>query len=793
MSTRLLSRIKPRHELNSSSKPNFSPPLPIHIKSLINQVCEILKTNEKWEENLDNLLSQEEIVPSDVAGLVFSHIQDAELGLKFLDWIDRRPYGCPLDGYAYSPLLNLLAKSRIFTEIETLLKIIKDNGESPTVQAYSSIIASYSDSGLIDKAYEIYKTAVSPPNVFACNSLLNALVKNNRNEIARQVYDEMLQRDIIDDYSTGIIVKGLCKQGKIDEGRTVIHERYGTDCIPNIVFYNTLIDGYFRNGDFEKACELFKELKLKGVLPSVRTYGSMINGYCKVGKFEAVDKLLNEMKARGLDNNVEIYNTLLKHGWGKKEIVCEPDIVTYNTRIHTLCKNGSSVEKPLEVVKEAIRNGMEVNKLTYTPIIQCYCRKGEFVNAFNLLIEMTNRGITADVVTYGILIHGLVSAGKIDLALEVRDKMVERGVYPDACIYNVLMNGFCKKGRLSTARELLVEMIDRNVRPDSNVYATLIDGFVRNNEIEGAKQIFENDLDPDVACYNAMIKGFCKLGQLEEAVIYVRRMEKAGKAPDEYTFSTLIDGFVKHNDFKSAFKTIREMVTKKFKPGVIIYTSLINGYCRLGDTERAKELFNEMSSDGLVPNTVTYTAIISGFCKHGKLEEAASFFHKMLSNKCVPNEVTFGCLVNGFSVSNEIIESASFETTSLLLSVFRTMVSDGFDRKTAANDAIVASLCLHGMTKIALQWSNRIFGKGFLSHSVTFTSLLHGVCLEGGSRNWKNVLECNLDESGLCVAVKYSMILDKYVRKDEELTLDDATEILKSLLKEHRNIRSGIL
>ncbi|KAI7992575.1 Pentatricopeptide repeat-containing protein [Camellia lanceoleosa] len=67
-----------------------------------------------------------------------------------------------------------------------------------TWETLDAVIRAYLDSGLVDKALEIYTTVLSTsnsvPSVLACNSLLNALVKEGRIEIASRVYDEMFER-----------------------------------------------------------------------------------------------------------------------------------------------------------------------------------------------------------------------------------------------------------------------------------------------------------------------------------------------------------------------------------------------------------------------------------------------------------------------------------------------------------------------------------------------------------------------------------------------------------------------
>ncbi|KAG5554424.1 hypothetical protein RHGRI_012078 [Rhododendron griersonianum] len=799
----------PKTPTSSSPYARFKP----QTKRLVNEICQILATqnNTQWQDTLETLLSEQETAPSDITHFVLDRIRDPELGLKFFDWVSNRPYGCSVDGFAYSSLLKLLARSRVFPEIERLMGVMRVENKVPSREALDDVIRAYSDSGLAGKAVEFYRVFVSMygyvPSVIGFNSLLDVIVKLGRIDVARQVYDEMIGREdgCVDNYSTCIMVRGLCKEGKVEEGRKLIDDRWGKGCVPNIVFYNTLIDGYCKKGDVERAYALFKELKSKGFLPAVETYGAMINGFCKGGSFEAIERLLVEMNARGLNVNVHVYNNVIdarfRHGCAVKaeETVrkmidsgCEPDIVTFNTLINGSCRNGK-VQEVKQLLEQATRKGLMPTKLTYTPIVQVYCRQGEFVRASELLIKMTKRGENPDVITYGALVHGLVTAGEIDVALAIRDKMVERGVLPDACIYNILMNGLCKKGRLPAAKQLLAEMLDQNLPPDAFVYATLVDGFIRNGDLNEAKRLFElaieNGVNPGVVGFNAMIKGYSKFGMMNDAVSCINRMMQRCISPDEYTYSIMVDGYVKQHDLNGALRMFTQMVKRKCKPNVVTYTSLINGFCLKGDFHGAENIYSEMKSCGLAPNVVTYSVLIGSFCKDGKLVKAVSFFEQMLRSKCIPNDVTFHYLVTGFSHNARFINEKKGNEVcecemSVFFAIFGMMISDGWDPRIAAYSSILVCLCLYGMLKTALHLGDKMVTKALNSYSVTFAALLHGIYVEGRSREWKSIISCNLNQLELQVALKYSLLIDQYLPKE---VTSEGSHILQTLVEDYRS------
>ncbi|RRT53413.1 hypothetical protein B296_00014826 [Ensete ventricosum] len=523
------------------------------------------KADPRWEQTLEEILSCHED-EEDMAPIV-ARIRDPDAALDFFDWARRRRrWADPPDSRSYSALLRLLARSGRLPEAGLVLDAMRSDGRTPTREASSALLAAYADSGAEEKALDIYASMRDQdgcfPYVSDCISLLKLLVRQRHYELARRVYDEMVEREGgADNYSTGIVVRGLCLEGRMDEAKSLIEDRWGAGCIPNVVFYNMLFDGYCRKGDIRRGYALFEEMKLRGFLPTVVSYGIVIHGLCMKGNIVEINSLISEMKARGLQPNVQIYNDVIdsrcKHGSfveakaALRQMIasgCEPDIITYNILIAGFCRDGK-VPEAEQLLREAISRPLDPNKLSYTPVIHGYCQIGDVDTASNLLVEMIERGHLPDLVTYGALIHGLVVLGDVNDALKIRKKMMEKGVLPDAAIYNVLISGLCKKGMLPSAKKLLAEMLDQNIIPDEFVYATLVDGFIRNEDLNEAKKVFEfmdqKGIKRDIVGYNAMIKGYCKFGMIHDAILCISRMRKDGYLPDQFTYTTVINGYAR--------------------------------------------------------------------------------------------------------------------------------------------------------------------------------------------------------------------------------------------------------
>ncbi|KAJ6308462.1 hypothetical protein OIU76_018115 [Salix suchowensis] len=665
----LLSRIKPLHHPQPISPSPI--PFPPHFKILVKDIIQILSTHPHWQNSLETRFSDCETPVSGIAHFVFDRVRDPELGLKLYEWASKRSdVNDLLDGFSCSSLLKLLARCRVFVEVENLLETMKCKALAPTREALSFVISAYVDSGLVNRALELYHIANDihnyPPDVIACNALLNALIQQKKVEIARKVYEEMVKRDgCWDNYSVCIMVRGLCKERNVEEGRKLINDRWGKGCIPDIVFYNALVDGYWKRGDVERANSLFKELKMKGFLPTTETYGIMINGFCKNRSFKAVDRLLVEMKERGLDVNVQVYNSIvdaqIKHGCKIEvrktlrwifENGCEPDIITYNTLISGSCRDGN-VHEAEQLLEHAIKRGLSPNKLSYTPLIHVYCKQGKCVRALDLFFVMTEQGHPLDLVAYGALVHGLVAAGEVDVALTVRDKMVERGVLPDANVYNVLMNGLCKKGRLSAANLLFVEMLHQNIALDAFVSATLVDGFIRHGKLDEAKKCIPNDVT-----FNYLINGLTN--NVATAI-----SNKANESL-EIKASLMMDFF-------------RTMISDGWEQRAAAYNSVLICLCHHKMVNVAMQLRDKMTSKGIFPDPVSFAALLYGLCLEGRSNE----WKNSISSKL--NEREHQIAVNYSEKLNQLLPQG---LTSEALKIFHTLL-EGVKPHIQENNFIV--------------------------------------------------------------------------------------------------------
>ncbi|KAL0420143.1 UNVERIFIED_CONTAM: Pentatricopeptide repeat-containing protein, chloroplastic [Sesamum radiatum] len=213
----------------------------------------------------------------------------------------------------------------------------------------------------------------------------------------------------------------LCKSGYCDEAIRVFESMKDSGLKPNLVTYNALIDACGKGGaDYKRALEIFDEMLQNGVQPDritynsllafdeafavgkemesigikkdVVTYNALLDGFGKQGMYDKVKELFAEMKKEHLS----------------------PNLLTYSTLISVYSKGGLYKEA-MEVYREFKRHGLKADVVFYSKLIDALCKKGLVESSAFLLDEMMMEGIQPNVVTYNSIINAFGVSENVDL------------------------------------------------------------------------------------------------------------------------------------------------------------------------------------------------------------------------------------------------------------------------------------------------------------------------------------------------------------------------------------------
>ncbi|XP_027349990.1 pentatricopeptide repeat-containing protein At1g77405 [Abrus precatorius] len=206
-----------------------------------------------------------------------------------------------------------------------------------------------------------------------------------------------------------------------------------------------------------------------------------------------------------------------------RQFRCKPDVHSYNTLIHALCRVGNFT-KARFLLEQMELPGFRCppDTFTYTILISSYCRHGMLTGCR----KATRRR--------------LYEAGRLFRL------MLFKGLVPDVVTYNALIDGCCKTYRVGRAMELFDDMKRRRVVPNRVTYDSFIRCYSAMNEIDKAVEMLR-EMErlghgvPSCSSYTPIIHALCEVGRVVDAWGFLVELVDGGSVPREYTYRLVCD------------------------------------------------------------------------------------------------------------------------------------------------------------------------------------------------------------------------------------------------------------
>ncbi|XP_024021620.1 putative pentatricopeptide repeat-containing protein At5g08310, mitochondrial [Morus notabilis] len=311
----------------------------------------------------------------------------------------------------------------------------------PVTSCFRIVIDGLLKTDKLEESYELLRDMEDSglePTQFTHNSLYGCLSRREDVAGAFHMVKRMRMRGHKPwiKYST-LLVKQLCKHGKVVEACNFLHDMLQEGFLPDIVAYSAALNGLVKTQDVDSALRMFKEICAQGCCPDVVAYNILINGLCKATRMQEAEDVVNEMLVKGL----------------------VPTVVTYNLLIDGWCKIGD-IGRAMEFLSRMLGEKIEPSVITYTTLIDGLCAVGQSNDALMLLDDMRRKGCAPNRITLTALINGLCKCGRPDTALVYLHEMEEMGMKPDNFVFIALVSAFLSVSNQPMAFEILQEMVD---------------------------------------------------------------------------------------------------------------------------------------------------------------------------------------------------------------------------------------------------------------------------------------------------------------------------------------------
>eukprot|EP01018_Ginkgo_biloba_P039326 Gb_30732 [translate_table: standard] len=472
-------------------------------------------------------------------------------------------------------------------------------------------------------------------NVFLGNALVDMYAKCGNVEDARQVFDKMLDRNVV---SWNAMVAGYAKCGSI------LHARHLFDKMPKqeVVSWNAIIAGHSQHGQGEEALKLFCLMQRDGMKPDRITF-AIVLGACAT--------LVASRHGK------QVHAQILKVGFESSVFVGSSLVDMYAQC--SLIEDGHQVFEKLGKRDVVLWNAM----------IAGYDHNGLGKKAFKLFCQMQTTGMKLDHFTFASMLSACASLPDLPQGKQVHAHAIRTGYESNVFVGTALVDMYCKCGRTNSAWKLFENMPKRNLVS----WNTMSAGFVQNGHGEEALEFFcqmlSSGVEQDQFTFATVLSACASIAAMQQGKQVHTHTIISGFHSHVSVGNALITMYAKSGSIEDACHVFNKMP----EWDVVSWTAVIAGYAQHGYGHEALQLFEQMQHAGMKPDQITYIGILSACSHAGLVDEGRLYFDSMYQNHCItPNADHYACMIDllgragHLDEAEEIIKNMPFEPDAVV-------------------------------------------------------------------------------------------------------------------------------
>ncbi|KAH7669257.1 TPR-like protein [Dioscorea alata] len=369
----------------------------------------------------------------------------------------------------------------------------------PTAFAWNTMIRAHADRKQPLDALSLCKHMLRSgfsPNNYTFSFVLRACVELSSLLDGRKFHTQILKRgwELYDFVLNGLIhMYASC--GCLESSRRLFDLSSNKD----VISWTAMVHGYAKSGRIDVARELFDRMPERNEV----SWSSMITAYSQIGMFKEALEVFNEMQLASVKpNQAGIVGALSACGF----------------------LGALDQGKWIHVYVE--RNGMVLDRILGTALIDMYAKCGCIENALKVFDEMPER----DVFAYTSMISGLSNHGHSEKAIELFDSMENEGVRPNEVTFICVLSACGRMGLVDRGRQIFDSM-NRvyGIEPRVEHYGGFVDLLSRAGLLEEARRVvLEMPMEPDPYVLGALLNACRVHGEVELGKETVESLVKLG-------------------------------------------------------------------------------------------------------------------------------------------------------------------------------------------------------------------------------------------------------------------------
>ncbi|KAK7311261.1 hypothetical protein RJT34_09282 [Clitoria ternatea] len=394
-------------------------------------------------------------------------------------------------------------------------------GFTANVSIETSISNMYVKCGWLDGA-EVAIDKMTMKNAVACTGLMVGYTQAARHKDALLLFSKMINEGIeLDEFVFSIVLKACASLGDLYTGRQIHSHCVKLGLESEVAVGTPLVDFYVKCAKFEAACQAFESIHE----PNDVSWSALISGYCQSGRFERALEVFKTIRSKGVLLNSFIYTNIFQACSAVSDLIygsqihadaIKKGLVQYLSGESAMITMYSKCGK-VDYAHQAFLTIDKPDTVAWTAVICAHAYHGKASEALRLFKEMQGSGVRPNTVTFIGLLTACSHSGLVKEGKQFLDSMNDRyGVNPTIDHYNCMVDIYARAGLLQEALELIKSLQE----PDVMSWKSLLGGCWSHRNLEigkiAAERIFH--LNPlDTATYVIMFNLYALAGKWDEA------------------------------------------------------------------------------------------------------------------------------------------------------------------------------------------------------------------------------------------------------------------------------------
>ncbi|KAL9996559.1 putative tetratricopeptide-like helical domain superfamily, DYW domain-containing protein [Helianthus debilis subsp. tardiflorus] len=542
-------------------------------------------------------------------------------------------------------LLQKCVQTNSFQQAPVVHAHIVKSGTQQDLFVMTSLVNVYGKCGAMEAARKVFDH-LSKRNVVTWTSLMSGYVHNSQPEEAIQVFIQMLEHGSYPtNYTIGVVLTACSALCHVNMGKQVHGYvlKYGLEDDTSIG--NSLCNLYSKCGGYlESAMKAFWRIGERNVI----SWTTIVSACGDNGDSAAGLGLFSAMLEEGIEPNEFILTSVLS-------LCCTLQAIDFGLQVHSLSiKIGYASNLPVTnsimylylkigLFSEARKlfDGLEkVSLVTWNAMIAGHAqimdvsennlvafRNG--VEALGMLLRLQRSGLKPDLFTLSSILTVCSNLVALEQGEQVHAQAIKIGFLSDVVVGTALVNMYNKCGSIKKASKAFVEMPSRTLiswtsmitafaqhglsqhaldlfndmrlagdRPNKVTFVGVLSACSHAGMVDEGLSYFEmmkNEykIIPVMDHYGCMIDMYVRLGRLEEAFDFVKKMEVE---PNEFIWSLLVAGCRSHGNLELGFYAAEQLLCLNPKDPET-YTMLLNMYVSAGRWKDASRVRKAMKDE----------------------------------------------------------------------------------------------------------------------------------------------------------------------------------------------------